>query len=666
MKAVACLVLFYVCVKQTATAQPCEGRKGHTPSTAIAICSKGNYRFPPSINCFNRNFFLPGCTNQNTSYGDLNPLYFRFSAKTSGNLGFRIAARVPATDINWQLFDITGKRPDAIYTDATLTVAANWSGTVGETGASPAGSKLIQCRTLAGDGTFNPFSIMPTLAAGHTYLLVVSNLTVTGDFALTFEGGTAEIGNTDKQEVQLIPSGCSNTEFEILFSKPVHCSSISPDGSEISINPSAGLFQVIPVDCGNRNETSSLRLIFNQPPPSGDYTIAFSNGTDGNTFLDQCDVLLPSGINTSFTVQPFAVIQKIVIDSCAVSTIRLHLSKKVLCSSITADGSDFKIIGPANVIITNAAWNCESNETTTIDLKLSETVQQGGTYTISIVTGSDGNTLIDDCSAASPAGVLKSLIIPQPGNASFTYQLKEGCTIDTLELSHPALNGETQWHWVVNNMSSIVQNPVFYLTNSGTYSISLTTANNTCNAISEQSVTVNERLTADFLIASAVCSGELITMKNISKGATKWNWDFGSGSVSSSENPPPFHINATINAVYYVSLITANAICTASVTKQINVTANCSVYIPTAFTPNSDGLNDILKPSGNFNIQDMSFCVYNRYGEKIFTSTSSRHGWDGYRKGILQPSGQYLWTLRYTDQLSGKIRIQKGFVQLIY
>lgn len=665
MRAVAYFFVFCSMLMQKTFAQSCAGRKGLTPSTAIVFCGNGSDNYPPSGICFNNSFFLPGCTNQNTSYGDLNPMYFRFTCAVSGTLQFIIAPRLPGDDINWQLFDVTGKQPDDIYSSPSITVAANWSGTLGLTGASAAGNVLIQCRTLSTDGVINAFSAMPVLEAGHTYLLMVSNITNAGDFALTIGGGTADISDAGAQQLQIYPSSCTNDEVEVFFSKPVQCSSISLDASEINITPSTGPVQITGLNCNNNNETQSLRIKFLQTPPSGTYNLAFKNGSDGNTLLDNCNNLLPAGSNAKFIIQPYAVIDTVILDSCAVTSVRINLSKNVLCSSVAADGSDFQIAGASSSSIGSASWSCSFNTTNSILLKLSQPVQQGGAYLIIIKTGTDGNTLIDDCSVSTPIGVQKAFTIPRLVNANFTFNLKEGCVTDTLQLFHAAANGETQWQWAVDTFTSNVQSPVFYLTRGGNYIIRLTTGNGACTASSQQNVTVKDKLVADFLMPGAVCSGEVITIQNNSKAATAWLWDFGNGVTSMNENPLSFQYQSATDALFNVSLTVSNSNCTVSITRPVAVTSNCTIYIPTAFTPNGDGLNDTFGPANMHQLYNFQFSVFNRFGERVFISSPTIFKWDGYWKGMLQSEGQYIWMLTYTDRQSGKTIIRRGTVLLI-
>ena len=98
----------------------------------------------------------------------------------------------------------------------------------------------------------------------------------------------------------------------------------------------------------------------------------------------------------------------------------------------------------------------------------------------------------------------------------------------------------------------------------------------------------------------------------------------------------------------------------------IQVYDHCSfpIYFPSAFTPNGDFLNDILRvPWANKNkLRRLS--IYNRWGQIVFYTTNAGEGWDGKYKGIEQPVGAYIYFLEM-DGLSGEKFNQKGTVVLI-
>jgi gliding motility-associated-like protein len=88
------------------------------------------------------------------------------------------------------------------------------------------------------------------------------------------------------------------------------------------------------------------------------------------------------------------------------------------------------------------------------------------------------------------------------------------------------------------------------------------------------------------------------------------------------------------------------------------------VVFPTAFTPNGDGRNDILVPLGTRNVKTMSFEIWNRWGQLIFSSTDPTKGWDGNYQGSPSQTGVYAYLIKYTAT-SGIEKIIKGNVTLI-
>ena len=88
------------------------------------------------------------------------------------------------------------------------------------------------------------------------------------------------------------------------------------------------------------------------------------------------------------------------------------------------------------------------------------------------------------------------------------------------------------------------------------------------------------------------------------------------------------------------------------------------IYVPNAFTPDNNGHNDYFHPI----IVGMSridyFEVFNRLGQKVFSSQGSGPGWDGKLNGSPQPTGTYVWIIKGQDYLGGQ-HSDKGTVVLI-
>ena len=101
-------------------------------------------------------------------------------------------------------------------------------------------------------------------------------------------------------------------------------------------------------------------------------------------------------------------------------------------------------------------------------------------------------------------------------------------------------------------------------------------------------------------------------------------------------------------------------------TDEINVTVykGPEIFVPNAFSPNGDGLNDILKPILVGIKEFKSFVVYNRYGEKVFYTSEKNRGWDGNLKGQQQKADSFVWFAEGVDD-KGNIITRKGSVLLL-
>lgn len=89
-----------------------------------------------------------------------------------------------------------------------------------------------------------------------------------------------------------------------------------------------------------------------------------------------------------------------------------------------------------------------------------------------------------------------------------------------------------------------------------------------------------------------------------------------------------------------------------------------TVYVPTAFTPNADGKNDVLKPTAGSVVNKFIFRVYNRVGQIVFETGEPQKGWNGRFKGVDQPQGVYVWMFSYTGP-GGRTKVFRGTTVLI-
>jgi gliding motility-associated-like protein len=88
------------------------------------------------------------------------------------------------------------------------------------------------------------------------------------------------------------------------------------------------------------------------------------------------------------------------------------------------------------------------------------------------------------------------------------------------------------------------------------------------------------------------------------------------------------------------------------------------LYVPSAFTPNGDGLNELFYPFP-VGIRSINyFKVFNRWGQLLFSTTTLNKGWDGKLQGVEQPTGVYVFMAQGVDK-NGKLLTHQGTVALI-
>ena len=101
-----------------------------------------------------------------------------------------------------------------------------------------------------------------------------------------------------------------------------------------------------------------------------------------------------------------------------------------------------------------------------------------------------------------------------------------------------------------------------------------------------------------------------------------------------------------------------------SLSRDLLIMKDCGVLMPTAFTPNSDGLNDVIKPNLSGVKGLKRFSIYNRHGQIVFSTTREDHGWDGTFNGTRLESGVFVWIVEYSLE-DDSVRLQKGTLTLI-
>lgn len=654
--------------------QPCT-TLGQTPSTAFPVCGTTVFTQTEVPICATNAIYVPGCTGGpgNANYQNKNPFFYRFTCYTAGTLGFVITPSANGEDYDWQLYDITGHNPEDIFTDNSLVVTGNWAGTYGPTGASSSGVATIQCASAPNMGV-PTFALMPTLTVGHTYLLMVSHFTDSqSGYTLQFTGGTAVITDPVLPRTTQAKVSCDGTVITLKLNKKIKCSSLTSPGTEFVLNPpAASVISAVGDSCTSSFDVDDIIITLSAPLPNNNYELIIRTGGDGNTLLDNCDRSVPDGETVPFVYNPPIPIfaDSIGAPGCAPTTLRLYFPKKIYCNTIAPDGSDFSVTGgPQSVNVIGATGECVGGQTEFVNVRLSAPLVQQGTYLLTLKAGVDGTTIIDECGLELPQQSL-NFPIADTVNPEFNIVNRLGCRFDTLFFSHPGGNQVNQWIWNINGQNSSGINAAAILPASSSNTIKLVVSNGVCRDSLTRTVELDNEVKASFDMPSVICPEDLLTVENTSTGLIdSWRWDFGTLGSSTLKDPLPINLprNLTRDTDFTLKLFATNNTlgCTDSAVKKIRVFDNCLIAVPTAFTPNGDGLNDYLYPNNAIKAVDLYFAIYNRWGQLVFQTRNWQEKWDGKVNGIPQGSGTYVWMLQYTHRDTGKKVFEKGISVLI-
>ncbi len=150
----------------------------------------------------------------------------------------------------------------------------------------------------------------------------------------------------------------------------------------------------------------------------------------------------------------------------------------------------------------------------------------------------------------------------------------------------------------------------------------------------------------------------------------EWNWTFGTFGTS-EEQHPEISFPETRKERYPVKLqVMGQNGCVSDTVTNVEVGPEFSLYIPKAFSPNGDGINDVFKPVGKgIDFSQYQMYIYNRWGELIFESNDYNVGWDGTdnRSGEGMKAGVYPYRFLIGDTFQEADRHEyRGTVTIVY
>jgi gliding motility-associated-like protein len=247
-------------------------------------------------------------------------------------------------------------------------------------------------------------------------------------------------------------------------------------------------------------------------------------------------------------------------------------------------------------------------------------------------------------------------------NFDFTSVCDEGSvTFQNLSTLLPDSTG-VRYIWTFGDgNTSTLRDPVHSFP-SGTYNVKLDVLTST--PCLNKSIT--KTLNLDVLNITASPDREIDAGQSVQLSVT------GGGS-SFTWTPPTWLSDPTIanpvatpgDKVTYKVVVRNDAGCSDSDYVQIKVMPFPGIYMPTGFTPNNDGLNDDIKPTFTKEFTLDEFSIYNRWGQKVFSTSQRNVGWNGQLAGLKQDAGVYVWVINALDTRTNTRIEKKGTFVLV-
>jgi gliding motility-associated-like protein len=266
-----------------------------------------------------------------------------------------------------------------------------------------------------------------------------------------------------------------------------------------------------------------------------------------------------------------------------------------------------------------------------------------------------------------------SVVVNAVPAVQFSADTTKGCQPMTIQFTNESVPAGSNWLWDFGNGSTSTQeNPSVTYNSSGNYDVSLIVSTDIgCTDTLEINnyIEIYPQPVANFIITpNPAAFGSPVNFGSASI-AESWLWDFGDGNTDTTANFTTHSYQSP--GEHIVTLYLTNQYgCSDSISHEITIIAPYTFYVPNAFTPDNDGINDIFMPKGRFVDEDRyEFMIFNRWGQTVFETKDVNEGWDG---GVISQdvestehtSSVYIYVIKLYD-VNGDYHEYKGKITLV-
>jgi hypothetical protein len=313
-----------------------------------------------------------------------------------------------------------------------------------------------------------------------------------------------------------------------------------------------------------------------------------------------------------------------------------------------------------------------------ISWEMSDGVQGEGNAVIETpLSSGEMNLNLESAEGCMSVFVLPYLVHENP-DANFDASPLTGCIPHEVFVQNLSENeGEVDYFWQIGDDLQNSQDPLpFILEEPGFFDVSLLAVNEWgCQSSQsiEDYIQAYALPSASFELLNESISSDnpTLSVMNASMGATYWSWDLNGNTSFSNDWEPQVQLEYPESSEEFtLCLYLENDFaCADSTCRDLLLFTTLNVFVPNAFSPDFDGVNDGFKPVVSGHAPDTyRFLIFNRWGELIFESTDPEELWFGAaeRDGShFSQDGIYQWYLEVADDFTGEMKTFQGHVSIL-
>ena len=338
------------------------------------------------------------------------------------------------------------------------------------------------------------------------------------------------------------------------------------------------------------------------------------------------------------------------------------------------DGNAIQFINSSTIPNTDSIqsffWNFGDNSTIANTQTISHLYTAVGSYQVQLLAISSFGCKdsINKTVFVNSAPLIKFSVTDTIGCAPLCIFFNDSSTVSG--------GGISTWAWSIGDGSAVNNQQNFEhcyanssVDSSAYFNISLTV---TSDSGSVKTITKNNYITvhphpnASFTVQPQTTSitDPVVLATDFSTGAISWNWNFGD-SLTSSLQQPLSHTYKQVGDYTVRLIVTSNHGCLDTVSRIISIEPDFVFYIPNAFSPDGDGVNDTFNGKGIF-ITEYQMKIFDRWGNAIFTSNDINTPWDGKVNDNSEPAqtDTYVYSIKLVDS-KDRPHSYKGIVTLV-